>query len=79
MQFPGIVQVLVTHALRFSLMETFSKSLHYMWDVVTQRSTSMPGNTLMIEPAASSHKQTLIAGALNRIGRYRYLILLTCI
>jgi len=37
-------------------------SLQYGWDIVTQRGTGMLGNTLMLEPAASSYRQTLISG-----------------
>jgi len=44
-----------------------------MSDIVTQRGTGMLGNTLMVEPAASTHRQGSIK-LLNIIGRH----LLTC-
>jgi hypothetical protein len=42
-----------------------------MWDIVTQRGTRMSGNTLMVEPAASNHRQRSIK-LLNIIGRHLY-------
>ena len=56
MQFPRIVQVLVMHALRFRRSWKRQSPLY-----VGQRETGMLGNTLIVEPAASSNRKILIA------------------